>query len=67
MKRTLLLCVIIISTAFIMGGCANQTTPVANSAQERANARASLVDPGSVAGISSSGIGRTSLNPRTIP
>jgi hypothetical protein len=63
--KIFLLCAFI-GAAFVMGGCANQTTPVADSQQARMNARGGIVDRGSVAGMS--GAGATPFNsPRTIP
>jgi hypothetical protein len=57
MKRIFLLCAAL-GVAVIIGGCANQVTPATDTAQARANQRGGLVDPGSVAGISSGTAGR---------
>jgi hypothetical protein len=57
MKRIFLLCAMM-GVAITIGGCANQTTPAANTAEARANERGGLVNPGSVAGASSGSAGR---------
>ena len=57
MKRIFLLCAVL-GLAVIMDGCANQSTPAANTAQARANERGGLVGPGSVAGTFSGTAGR---------
>ncbi len=57
MKRIFLLSAVL-GVAIIVGGCANQITPGTDTAQARANARGGLVEPGSVAGISSGTAGR---------
>lgn len=65
MKRMFLLCAVL-GVAVIMGGCANQNPPAANSAEARAIKRGGLVEPGSVAGISSGTAGRMGGS-RSIP